>query len=136
MAKEITCEVLKNYLDVDAGDEYTTRLCEVKWNGREPKGYDIRKYNIEQDKLFKGITISYNGFKDLIYGAIENGLVDIDEVQRRIDKRKCQILTMDDFQNIFKNMNKENEEFIRDKYGHLRTADGLYVISRRRNAKY
>ena len=93
----------------------------------------ISKNGFAAEFLKAAVIFMAGGF---IYGAIENGLVDIDEVQRRIDKRKCQILTMDDFQNIFKNMNKENEEFIRDKYGHLRTADGLYVISRRRNAKY
>ena len=43
MSKELTCEVLKDYFSVDDGDEWCTKLCEVKWNGRQPKGYDIRK---------------------------------------------------------------------------------------------
>ena len=32
-------------------------------------------------------------------------------------------------------MNNENEKYNRDKYGHLRTSDGLIVIASRRKKK-
>lgn len=132
MAKEISCEIVKDYFDVDNGDEYCTKLCEVKWNGRQTKGYDIRKYNKEQDKLFKGITLSYDGFKELIYKAIENGLVDLNEVDERVKKRRSQIIDSDGFKNMFMHMNNEIEKCHMDKYGILRDETGKIVIKSRR----
>lgn len=132
MAKEITCEVLSDHFCVDDGDTWCTKVCEVKWNGRSPKGYDIRKYNKEEDKLMKGICISYDGFRSLVYNAIDHGLVDLDEVQKRIDSRKDQILDMSDFQNMFKAMNDEMSKYKRDKYGLLKDDFGHYVIGKRR----
>lgn len=132
MAKEITCEVLADYFSIDESDDWCTKICEVKWNGRAPKGYDIRKYNKEEDKLMKGICVSYDGFRSLVYNAIENGLVDPDEVQKRIDKRKDQILDMDDFNSIFSKLNNEMTKYKRDKYGALKDDYGHYVINKRR----
>lgn len=132
MAKEITCDILKDYFSIDDSDEWCTKLCEVKWNGREPKGYDIRKYNKEQDKLYKGITLSYDGFKDFIYNSIENGLVDLQEVLIRVEKRKSQILDMNDFKNMFHQMNEEMRKYKRDKHGVLRDDKNKIVISKRR----
>ena len=132
MAKEITCDILKDYFSIDDSDEWCTKLCEVKWNGREPKGYDIRKYNKEQDKLYKGITLSYDGFKDFIYNSIENGLVDVQEVLNRVEKRKSQILDMNDFKNMFHQMNEEMRKYKRDKHGVLRDDKNRIVISKRR----
>lgn len=135
MAKEISCEIIADYFCIDDTDNWCTKVCEAKWNGREPKGYDIRKYNKEEEKLMKGICISYDGFRSLIYNAIEHGLVDIDEVQRRVDKRKDQILDISDFKNMFKSMNEEMSKYKRDKYGILKDDFGHYVISKRRKKK-
>lgn len=132
MAKEIEYEVLAEHFSVDDSDKFCTKVCEIKWNHRNPKGYDIRKYNKEDDMYLKGVSISYEGFRSLVYNAIEHGLVDIDEVQRRIDKRKDQILDMNDFKNIFTSLNTELSKYKRDKYGALRDDFGHYVISKRR----
>lgn len=132
MAKEITCEILADYFSIDDSDDWCTKICEVKWNGRTPKGYDIRKYNKEEDKLMKGICVSYDGFRSLVYNAIEHGLVDPDEVQNRINKRKDQVLDMNDFKNIFASMNEEMNKYKRDKYGLLKDDHGHYVITKRR----
>lgn len=132
MSKEITCEVLAEHYVVDDSDDWCTKICEVKWNGREPKGYDIRKYSKSDDKLMKGICVSYDGFRSLVYNAIDHGLVDLDEVQKRIDARKDQILDMSDFQNIFKTMNDEMVKYKRDEYGILRDDHGHIVVSKRR----
>lgn len=132
MSKEITCEVIADYFSIDDSDDWCTKVCEVKWNGRAPKGYDIRKYNKEEDKLMKGICVSYDGFRSLVYNAIENGLADPDEVQKRVDKRKDQILDMDDFNSIFTKLNNEMTKYKRDKYGALKDDHGHYVINRRR----
>ncbi len=130
MSKEITCEILSDYFSVDESDEWETKVCEVKWNGRTPKGYDIRKYNKESQKLMKGIILSYDGFRSLVYNAIEQGLVDLDEVQRRLDKRKDSIISMDDFQDMFKKFNSDSIKYKRDKYGYLRDEKGNIVITK------
>ena len=135
MAKEITCDVLEDYYTIDDSDDWCTKVCELKWNGREPKGYDIRKYNKADEKFMKGICVSYDGFRSLVYNAVDHGLVDIDEVQKRIDSRKSQILDMSDFQNMFKSMNNELIKYKRDKYGILRDDSGHFVITKRRKKK-
>ena len=132
MAKEITCEIVKDHFNIDDSEERCIKVCEVKWNGRTPKGYDIRKYEKEEQKLYKGITISYDGFRELVYGAIENGLVDLDEVEKRLSSRKNQILDMNDFKNIFNSMNNEMNKYTRDKHGILHDDEGHIVITRRR----
>ena len=131
MAKDITCDILNDYFSIDDSDDWSTKICEVKWNGRAPKGYDIRKYNKESNKLFKGITISYDGFRELIYNSIEHGLVDVNEVEKRIQSRKDQIIDMSDFQAMFSKMNNEMSKYKRDKYGVLRDDSGRIVISKR-----
>lgn len=132
MSKEITCDILADHFCVDDSDDWCTKVCEVKWNGRQPKGYDIRKYSKNDDRLMKGICVSYDGFRSLVYNAIEHGLVDLDEVQKRVDKRKDQILDMDDFNNIFSNLNNEMTKYKRDKYGILHDDFGHFVIGKRR----
>ena len=132
MAKELTCEIVKDYFDIDDTEDSSIKICEVKWNGRKPKGYDIRKYDKESDRLFKGITITYDGFKELIYKSIENGLINIDELKESIEKRDKQIIRPNDFLDMFNKMNKENKKFNRDKFGELRNEDGLLVIHRKR----
>lgn len=131
MAKEISCEILKDHFNIDDTEESCIKICEVKWNGRKPRGYDIRKYDKENKKLFKGITISYDGFKDLIYKSIENGLVNIDDLKEYIKNRDKKIIRPEDFNNIFNRMNDERDKYYRDKYGMLRNKDNLYVIHRK-----
>lgn len=137
MAKEITCEILKDHFNVDEDDESAIKICEVKWNGRSPKGYDIRKYDKNENKLYKGLTVSYNGFNDLIYKAIESGLVDLDEVERRVKIRKSEIISNDDFAHIFDNV-RNDRYYQRDNYGLLHNVlNGNIVISsmRKKNKK-
>ena len=82
--------------------------------------------------MFKGITLSYDGFKELIYKAIENGLVDLNEVDERVKKRRSQIIDSDGFKNMFMHMNNEIEKYHMDKYGILRDETGKIVIKSRR----
>lgn len=132
MAKELSCEILKDHFDVDNSDERCIKICEVKWNGRKPKGYDIRKYEKDEEKLYKGITISYDGFRDMIYKSIENGLVDLDEVEKCVTNRRKQVLSISDFDNIFSSMNNEISKYTRDSHGVLHDNNGHIVIAKRR----
>lgn len=135
MAKEFTCEVLKEYFEVDDTEKTCTKVCEIKWNGRSPKGYDIRKYDKDTGRFLKGVTVTYDGFKDLIKNAISLGLIDTKAVRECADEMDSKVITMDDFDKLFKTMNDEMIKYSRDKYGHLRDKNGCYVITRRRKTK-
>lgn len=135
MAKEITCKELKVYFEFDEKDDMCTRLCELKWNGREPKGYDIRKYSKADEKYYKGINISYEAMTDFILSCVENGLCDIKEIKEAIKKRENSIVSNSDLDSMFSAMNKEITKYHRDKYGDLRDDNGSYVVSRRKKEK-
>lgn len=132
MAKEITCEILKEYGSIDIDENTSIKIVEVKWNGRQPKGYDIRKYQKEDKRLTKGITIPYDNIEDLVDILVGNNLCDIDKLEKIIKKRKKAIFTQEDFMNMFDHMNKEMIKYTRDKYGHLRDKENRIVIASRR----
>lgn len=132
MAKEITCEILKEYGSIDIDENTSIKIAEVKWNGRQPKGYDIRKYQKEDKRLTKGITIPYDNIEDLVDILVGNNLCDIDKLEKIIKKRKKAIFTQEDFMNMFDHMNKEMIKYTRDKYGHLRDKENRIVIASRR----
>ena len=132
MAKEITCEIVKEYFSIDDSDDDCIKVCEVKWNGRKPKGYDIRKYDKEQDKLFKGLTISYDGMTDFISNAILNGLCDMSKIKDSIKQRESSIISSDDFNNLFKNIEHDNSNYKRDPVGLLRDKNNSIVIASKR----
>ena len=132
MGKKVTSEILRKYCNFDeTEDGDSTLLCQVKWNGREPKGYDIRKYNKETDSVYKGITISYEGITKLVEGIIENGLCDIDEVESFIKNFKNKVFDKNDFDKLFDKVKNEEEKYKRDKYGLLRDNDGHVIIPKR-----
>lgn len=127
---KITSEILKIYSSFDQvenGD--CTVLSLVKWNGREPKGYDIRKYKKEENKVYKGITISYDAFETMIVDAIKNGLVDVDKIKKALDDYDDKLFTQDDFKKMFNNVSLESSKFQRNKYGALINKHGQLVLS-------
>lgn len=135
MAKEFTCEVLKEYGEIELDENTSIKIVEVKWNGRQPKGYDIRKFTKEEERLTKGITIPYDSMKDLIKIIISNGLCNIEEIEEYIKERKDKYFTKSDFMNMFSHMNNEMSKYTRDKYGRLRDSEGRIVITSRRKRK-
>lgn len=135
MAKEFTCEVLKEYGEIELDENTSIKIVEVKWNGRQPKGYDIRKFTKEEERLTKGITIPYDSIKDLVKIIISNGLCNIEEIEEYIKERKDKYFTKSDFMNMFSHMNSEMSKYTRDKYGRLRDSEGRIVITSRRKRK-
>lgn len=135
MAKEFTCEVLKEYGEIELDENTSIKIVEVKWNGRQPKGYDIRKFTKEEERLTKGITIPYDSMKDLVKIIISNGLCNIEEIEEYIKERKNKYFTKSDFMNMFSHMNNEMSKYTRDKYGRLRDSEGRIVITSRRKRK-
>ena len=135
MAKEITCEVLKEYGEIDLDENSSIKVVEVKWNGRQPKGYDIRKYSKEDDRLGKGITIPYDSIEDLVDILVTNNVCDINKIDTIVQNKKDQFFSKKDFMNMFELMNNENIKYSRDKYGHLRDSENRIVISSRRKKK-
>lgn len=129
----VSSEIIKTYCSVDENPETgdSTLLCMVKWNGREPKGYDIRKYIKEKDGVFKGITLSYDAFNEIVLSAIEQGLVNIEDVKEKIKSFDDKIFSPDDFQKMFSKINEESHNYKRDKHGFLRDDHGRVVISKR-----
>lgn len=132
MAKKVTSEIIKSYCSFDEDNKGNcTILAQVKWNGREPKGYDIRKYDTESKNVYKGITISYDAFDKIILTAIEEGLVSIDKVKEKIKEFDDKCFSPDDFKKMFSKIDEEVHTYKRDKYGFLRDNDGRIVISKR-----
>ena len=132
MSKEFTCEILKEYGEINLDDQTSIKVVEVKWNGRQPKGYDIRKFSKEDQRLTKGITIPYNSIEELVEILISNGLCNIEKVEKYIADRKDKYFTQKDFMNMFTSMNKEMEKYKRDNHGNLRDSDNRIVITSRR----
>lgn len=132
VARNITSEIIKKYCSVDEtenGD--STLFCMVKWNGREPKGYDIRKYSKENDTVYKGITLSYDALDEIVITAIKEGLVDIIKVRDAVDAFDNRIFSQNDFKKMFNKIDDEVHNYKRDKHGYLRDDDGRIVISKR-----
>lgn len=135
MAKELTCEILKEYGEIELDDSYSIKIVEVKWGGRQPKGYDIRKYSKEDERLGKGISIPYESVDDLVKILIDNGLCNIENIESHISERKDKYFTFEDFNDMFNNMNDEMIKYKRDKYGLLRDHKGRVVITSRRRKR-
>ena len=135
MAKEITCEILKEYGEINLDEDTSIKVVEVKWNGRQPKGYDIRKFSKEDNRLTKGITIPYDSIENLIEILVSNNLCNIDKLEKILQKQKDSFFSQKDFMNMFNHMNDEMIKYTRDKYGHLRDKNNRIVISSRRKVK-
>ena len=135
MVKELTCEILKEYGEIDLDENFSIKIAEVKWGGRQPKGFDIRRYSKEEDRLGKGITIPYDSVEDLVKIIVSNDLCKIDKLEKYIKDRKDQYFTRSDFMNMFNNLNEESIKYTRDKYGRLRDKDNRIVISSRKKRK-
>lgn len=129
--KEIKCEILDDFGNIDDSEKSCIKLCSVKWNGKEPRGYDIRKYDKENNRLLKGVIVSYEGMDELLQLIIENGLCDITKLKAYINHRESQIFTNDDFNNMFSTVNDELTNYKRDKYGNLLNDDGQILIKRK-----
>ena len=128
--KEIKCEILDDFGNIDENEHGCIKLCTVKWNGKEPRGYDIRKYDKENDRLTKGVIISYDGMDELLQLIIENGLCDLTKLKAYIRHRESQMITSTDFDNMFTSVNNELTNYERDKYGNLLNDDGQVLIKR------
>lgn len=132
MAKEFTCEVLKEYGEIDLDESTSIKVVEVKWNGRQSKGYDIRKFSKDDQRLSKGITIPYDSIEDLVDILVSNNLCNIEKIEKIIQKRKNSMFTQKDFTNMFNHMNDEMTKYTRDKHGNLRDDQNRIVITSRR----
>ena len=128
--KDIKCEILDDYGEFDETDKGSTKVCSVKWNGKEPRGYDIRKYDKENERLSKGIIVSYDGMDELIKIIIENGLCDINKIKSYIKNRESKIFTNKDFDNMFTSVNNEISNYKRDNLGNLLSKDGHIMVKR------
>ena len=135
MPKEVTCEVLKEYGEIPIDETSCIKISEIKWNGRMPKGYDIRKFQKEDEKYLKGITIPYDSIEDLVEIFISNNLCSISKLENILDKAKKKLVSNDDLDFMFKKMNEENQKYSRDKYGKLRDKNNRIVISSRRKRR-
>lgn len=131
MSKKPTCEIRRTIALVDETDKSAVLFGEISWNGREPRGYDIRHYNRDDGMCYKGITVSYEGFKDLIRAAIAHGCITKDELleieTQTSETQPKQIFTMDDFDSMF-NRVSESTKYWRDPLGLLRDKTGRVVI--------
>jgi hypothetical protein len=127
---EIKCEILKDYGDIILDENNSIKICEVSWNGRKPKGIDIRKCS--EGKVFKGITIPYESMNNMVEIIIDNGLANINDIKKYIKSRENSYFDDNDFNNMFKQLNSTLEKYFRDNYGYLRDSDGKYVICSRR----
>ena len=132
MAKELTCEIVHDYGSIDIDENNSIKICEVKWNGRKPKGYDIRRYQKDEDRLGKGITIPYDNIEELIDILVKNNLCDLNILEEKIKEQKSSFFNINDFNFMFEKMNDEMIKYTRDKYGHLRDKDNRIVIASRR----
>ena len=135
MGKELTCEILKEYGEIELDENFSIKIAEVKWGGRQPKGFDIRRYSKEEDRLGKGITIPYDAVEDLVKIIISNDLCKLNKIENFIEKRKEQYFTNKDFMDMFSNLNHESTKYIRDKHGKLRDKDNRIVITSRKKRK-
>lgn len=133
MSDTIKCEILKTYGEFADGETESLKVCEVKWNNRKPKGYDIRKYDKESDTLRKGITIPYNSVDDLVYILLSNGLCNLDKASEAIDKMKNSIYSQKDFSDMFESTKNDIYNYKRNKYGELIDDDKNVIIKKTKN---
>ena len=132
MTKELKCKIIKKICLVDESDKSAILFGEISWNGREPKGYDIRHFNKSDNKPYKGISVSKEGFKNIIIAAIKDGCLTEDELDSELINQLNKIFDKDDFEKMFNDVNKEHKKYTRDKYGILRNSDGRAVILSRK----
>ena len=135
MAKELTWEILKEYGEIDIDENFSIKIVEVKWGGRQPKGFDIRRYSKEEDRLGKGITIPYDAVEDLVKIIISNDMCKLDKIEKFIKDRKDQYFTNVDFMHMFDYLNSETLKYSRDKLGRLIDENGRIVITSRKKRK-
>ena len=135
MSKELTCEILKEYGEIDLDENFSIKIVEVKWGGRQPKGFDIRRYSKEDNRLGKGITIPYDSVEDLVKIIISNDMCKLDKIEKFIKNRKDQYFTNIDFMHMFDNLTSENLKYSRDKLGRLRDENNRIVITSRKKRK-
>ena len=135
MAKELTCEILKEYGEIELDENFSIKIAEVKWGGRQPKGFDIRRYSKEENRLGKGITIPYDAVEDLVKIIISNDMCKLNKIEKFIKDRKDQYFTNIDFMHMFDNLNSETLKYSRDKLGRLIDENGRIVITSRKKRK-
>ena len=135
MAKELTCEILKEYGEIELDENFSIKIAEVKWGGRQPKGFDIRRYSKEENRLGKGITIPYDAIEDLVKIIISNDMCKLNKIEKFIKDRKDQYFTNIDFMHMFDNLNSETLKYSRDKLGRLIDENGRIVITSRKKRK-
>ena len=147
--KEVVFEIDDTYtITGSSDDDYGVFVGLVKWYGKESRGIDIRNYDKNKDKLYKGLTVPYDSIDEILDALIARGYgnkndlltllneretVDmviskpVEEMPEPVVEVKKPIFTMEDFDHMFKNVNRE-KQYIRDDYGNLRDNNGCYVI--------
>lgn len=91
-------------------------LLKMAWNGGEYK-WNIRDYNTDEGKAFKGISLNEEELEELIVALINEGIGDYDRIQLALPKLKNQEeQTIQNFEAIFseEKSNKYNIELIED----------------------
>lgn len=54
---KFTYEIVESFGTISEEGSYSTQLNLISYNNREPK-YDLRKWDVENDKMSKGITLT------------------------------------------------------------------------------
>lgn len=68
---DIKYEIVREIAVLSEGSRgWTKEINLVSWNDREPK-YDIRDWNHEENKMGKGVTLTKDEIRELLY-AMEN----------------------------------------------------------------
>lgn len=57
MARDMSCEILENFLEFPEERGYHLELNLVKWGDNAPK-YDLRRWNDDRSRMTKGVTFS------------------------------------------------------------------------------
>ena len=65
MAEKITYDVVRNIGVIADNGAWETQVNMISWNHGAPK-VDIRKWNVENDRMSKGISLTENEARELV----------------------------------------------------------------------
>ena len=65
MAEKITYDVVKNIGVIADNGAQETQVNMISWNHGAPK-FDIRKWNVETDRMSKGISLTESEARELV----------------------------------------------------------------------
>lgn len=95
---EVMCEIVDGFdFILEEGQNTSTNLRKVSWNGRDPKT-DIRKWSYQDgtERAMRGITLSDEGTNELASVLVEQGYGDINRIINAIKARESYDGSLDD----------------------------------------